>query len=160
MDSGGRGTAHGRCCHDVGAFDCPLIGKHCALFRTTLDGCNLARTSFIPKHACFFKRFSAIRSWRKVLRFFKRFVRSNSPFRLHRRESLVPIAIEVPNNFFSSDLGQQEWLDQAIAASTVAGKPDRTLTRSHLSIPPRVLFPPNPMVEFSYGVHVYRNAVS
>jgi hypothetical protein len=65
------------------------------------------------------------------------------------RESLVPIAIEVPNNFFSSDLGQQEWLDQAIAASTVAGKPDRTLTRSHLSIPPRVLFPPNPMVEFS-----------
>jgi hypothetical protein len=61
----------------------------------------------------------------------------------------VPIAIEVPNNFFSSDLGQQEWLDQAIAASTVAGKPDRTLTRSHLSIPPRVLFPPNPMIEFS-----------
>jgi hypothetical protein len=41
----------------------------------------------------------------------------------------VPIAIEVPNSFFSSDLGQHEWLDQVIAANIVAEQSDRTLTR-------------------------------
>jgi hypothetical protein len=56
------------------------------------------------------------------------------------RQSLVPIAIEVPNSFFSSDLGQHEWLDQVIVASSVAEQPDRTLTRSHNSVPPEVLF--------------------
>jgi hypothetical protein len=45
------------------------------------------------------------------------------------RQSLVPIAIEVPNSFFSSDLGQHEWLEQVIAANIVAEQSDRTLTR-------------------------------
>jgi hypothetical protein len=117
--------------------------KSCALFRTTLEGYNLARTSFIPKHACFFKRFSAIRSWWKVLRLFKRFVRSNSPFRLHRRVAAISRAHcylpSVPNSFFSSDLGRHEWLDQVIAPNTVAKQPDRTLTRSQNSILPEVI---------------------